>query len=142
MLALSSLTRKAGYVVLMWCGMWIGGGIVTQILESVLVLPYFLGKDMGRMQRWQQRMNESSRDEPIRWGVEQPGDPQEGEAVQREREKRKKRRDAEAEKDRNEMLADFAELKEAWSRDWRLLPSFTQNLLRIGDALLGTYDAQ
>jgi hypothetical protein len=141
MLAMSSLTRKSGYVVLMWCGMWLGGGLITQVLEGVFIVTQTLSRDVPRMERWQRRMSEESADSGKRAWIDQQADGAAREKQNRELEEREQQRRAEAQKDKQELMADVAAFKEAWSRDWRLLPSFSQNQLRIGDALLGTYDA-
>lgn len=111
MLALSSLSRNSRYVALFWIGIWFISSAVGGILDSV-----------DREQR-QHAMYRSIR-------VESHGQGGPGEALRMQRQWEQAMQQAQLK---------FAADEEALDkRNWRPLPSYTANLSRIGDQLLGT----
>jgi ABC-2 type transport system permease protein len=126
MLALSSLSRRSLYVGLMWFGIWWISAATAGILT---------GFQMESVQR-QIAMEESER---IRAEAEreaaQNADPDAAgkQAARRRRSNRFDPEEFERRRDRiNELYAETART------NWRLLPSFTANLDRLGHALLDT----
>jgi ABC-type transport system involved in multi-copper enzyme maturation permease subunit len=142
MLAISSLTRRSGYVVLMWFGIWMGGWVLMTVLEAVQFVSYGL-KEAPRMQRMIQRTNEKYADqnEEVNDRNNQNLAPAEREDRVKRRAERKEQRRIARERDNAEGEQREAELRESLRRDWRPLVHYTANLNRIGDALIGTYDA-
>jgi ABC-2 type transport system permease protein len=91
MLALSSMSRNSRYISLLWVAVWVGSGMVSQVLEQTNIQ--------------QQQIRQT-------WRASQgmPGDDF------------------------------FAEQLRASESNWRPLVSYTANLSRIGQELLGTDD--
>jgi ABC-2 type transport system permease protein len=113
-LALSSLSRNSRYVVLFWLGIW----FVTSILASVL---HEVDRDQRRHAYYNRPMPAMNRD----WSKMTPG-----ERIRAQREMNDFHSRARAE-------YEAAEVRSATS-DWRPVVSYTANLSRVGQQLLGT----
>jgi ABC-2 type transport system permease protein len=113
MLAISSLSRNSRYVGLFWVGVWFVTSITGTVLEGV---------------NREQKMHEKSRKIWEVQRIEQkPGQKQSFQEQQRQRDEQMKAY--------REMLKEEVEDAKA---DWRPLVSYTANLRRVGEALLGT----
>lgn len=113
-LALSSLSRNSRYIALFWVGIW----FVSMSLSWILM-------GIQQDQRMQQLALKSQRLHSMRESP--PGDWNPAEQQRRWQEEQRKAF----------MELQEEELKEAKS-DWRPLVSYTENLSRIGNQLLGT----
>jgi uncharacterized iron-regulated membrane protein len=112
-LALSSLSRKSVYIGLFWVGAWFITSLVGTILEG-----------FNRAQRIEERYQKVHEEQQV--------EAQHGQRMTAEEQQR--RWDAQA-KARNEVMQQ--EVDDAKS-DWRPLVSYTGNLARVGQALLGS----
>jgi ABC-2 type transport system permease protein len=117
MLALSSLSRNSRYIALFWVGLWfvtmIGGTILTSV---------------DTQQRRYRAYEAHARAHPLQQPGAKPQTPQE-QAAQMAAMQERARKSAE----------DFeAEETRAARTNWRPLVSYTANLARIGQGLLGT----
>jgi ABC-2 type transport system permease protein len=112
MLALSSLSRNSRYVAISWAGLWLITGIVSTSLRTAHEQNYYL------------RMFEADRGRRFVPVHDQAA------AVREAEESRQARRRV-----REELAPSF-------ENDWRPLVSYPQNLLRLGDALIGTDEAR
>jgi ABC-2 type transport system permease protein len=111
-LALSSLSRNSRYVALFWLGIWIISNIASFVLRST--------DEAQRRHAFYRRTAEVQAATP---------DPQT--AVERRRQRQAMRGLAEME--------DFQKAQaEAAKTDWRPIVSYTSNLARVGNELLGT----
>jgi hypothetical protein len=113
MLALSSLSRNSRYIGLFWVGVWFITSITSFILEKA--------DHEQRSHKYFQRIYETQ------MAARNSGQKQTREEMQQQR---------------DEQMKAFMEMKkeefEDAKRDWRPLVSYTVNLARVGDALLGT----
>jgi len=115
LLALSAMSRNSRYVALLWVGIWIMSGIIGTVMEGV-------DRDQRRNAYVRAEMEQDQLDvQSIR---QRGATPQEWQA----------RRHAVMEA-RNDF--DAAELESA-KKDWRPMVSYTGNLTRVGEELLGT----
>jgi ABC-2 type transport system permease protein len=113
-LALSSLSRNSRYIALFWVGLWFVSSVVGTVLDGV-------NHEQQRHEHFQ-RLNR-----PPRWN---------GDRRQWAREQR------EWQAARDKMWADIQKEEfESAKSDWRPLFSYTANLSRIGEHLLGTNHA-
>jgi ABC-2 type transport system permease protein len=113
MLALSSLSRNSRYVALFWLGIWFVSSVVGGILENV-----------AHEQRRQAMYMEMAV-------------PMQNQTMQTAKDKRKYQREWQrAHQDAREHFQ--AEEIQAAKRNWRPLASYTANLSRVGQQLLGT----
>jgi ABC-2 type transport system permease protein len=118
MLALSSLTRNSRYVALFWLVIWLVSGITGTILDTV-------AQEQRRHQFYYKNMVAA---QPVRSPNQPPPTPEE-----RSREQRA------AQDAHQKAWADFeAEEFRAAKTNWRPLVSYTANLSRMGQQLLGT----
>ncbi len=117
MLALSSLSRNSRYIALFWVGLW----FVTMIAGTILT-------SVDTQQRRIRTYEAHARKFPAQRPGEKPLTPEEQTAQMRALQEwsRKSRQDFEAEETR------------AAQTNWRPLVSYTANLARIGQGLLGT----
>jgi len=116
-LALSSLSRNSRYIALFWLGLWFVSGVVGTVLDGV-------NHEQQRHAHFQQAMRTAR---PPRW----TGDRQQWQREQRAWQQAQQK-----------MWADIqTEEFESAKRDWRPLFSYTMNLSRIGQHLLGTNHA-
>jgi ABC-type transport system involved in multi-copper enzyme maturation permease subunit len=137
MLALSSLTRNSRYVMMLWAGLWIFTNIVSGVLEAIQINTVIMRSaemHMRDQQAFQRDQEEAMRD------AQNPKMPAEERAARADA--RQKRAEA-----RQRQMGHFGgpdphEIAKLFHNDWRPCVSYTANLLRIGDALLGTYRAQ
>jgi ABC-2 type transport system permease protein len=116
-LALSSLSRNSRYIALFWVGVWFVSSITGVVLQSV-----------SRAQRLQAALNKAQ--------VSQAAQPRDqGPPMPGERENDR----PPVPRARGLDFQEFEELEfQASKTDWSLLVSYTANLSRVGQALLGT----
>jgi ABC-2 type transport system permease protein len=146
MLALSSLSRNSRYVGVLWAGFWLLTLIVSFILEVFhqeeykrrLYQAQMVQQNGAVQEAWRREQAEAARDAQ---------DPKMPPAVRERRERERQGRmmlwqQAQAEEYGGARKRIKEELAPSFERDWRPLVDYTNNLLRIGDALLGAYDAQ
>src|SRR5262249_9220407 len=125
---------------------WLLSGLVSVILEGVHQDQYY-----RRMARSRAVQRAAPADEA--WGKDQQEadrdlndpqlTPQERQARLEARNQRmlaRQQADAEARRKARQQVKD--EVAEEFRNDWRPMVAYTSNLLRLGDALLGAYDAQ
>ena len=116
-LALSSLSRNSRYIALFWVGVWFVSSITGVVLESV-----------NRVQRLQAAMYKTQVSQaapPSDQGPPRPGERENGRPP--------------APRQRGLDFEEFEEQEfQASKRDWSLLVSYTANLSRVGQELLGT----
>jgi ABC-2 type transport system permease protein len=113
MLALSSLSRNSRYVALFWLGLWFVGSVVGGILETV--------HEEQRRQAMYMGVAASMHNQPRQTPQDQQRYQMEWQLAQR--------------KSMEHYQADA--LQDA-RRDWRPLASYTANLSRVGQQMLGT----
>lgn len=113
MLALSSLTRNSRYVALFWLGIWFVSSVVAGILQTA---------------DHEQRQQAMYRSISAAMQSQSMADPDMQMKMQKTWEQRYR-------KAQMKFQADEAE---AAKHDWRPLTSYTANLARVGDQLLGT----
>jgi ABC-2 type transport system permease protein len=116
MLALSSLSRRSLYVGIAWVGLWIVGSAVASILEGIERQSAFVTVQQEQMERARKEMSArpaNAKAPRVQTSPYSYRTPDMWERAQ-------------------EVLAKAAKT------DWRPLCSYTQNLQRIGDGLLGT----
>jgi ABC-2 type transport system permease protein len=117
-LALSSLSRNTRYVILFWLGIWFVTGITSQMLQEV-----------SREQRRHTVYADIARHQPAM--MSRSSDPFE---------QMRRQREWQREWDRAEQKLQAADAA-ASKTDWRPLISYTGNLSRLGQQLLGTSKA-
>ena len=117
-LALSSLSRNTRYVILFWLGIWFVTGITSQMLQEV-----------SREQRRHTVYADIARHQPAM--MPRSSDPFE---------QMRRQREWQREWDRAEQKLQAADAA-ASKTDWRPLISYTGNLSRLGQQLLGTTKA-
>ncbi len=115
-LALSSLSRNSRYIALFWVGLWFVSGVAGVTLNTVDIM------QRGRKAEQKARA-ENQAPPPPRHAGRQPT-PEE-EAAWEERGRKRE----------EEMAAEFWQ---ASRTNWRWLPSYTANLSRLGQELLGS----
>jgi ABC-type transport system involved in multi-copper enzyme maturation permease subunit len=130
MLALSSLSRNSRYVGAFWAGFWLFTLIVSGILRGIHVGDYYR-EHFRRQQEITGSATIYFREPP------QP----DRDVPDRERLKRAEREQARRAELRKARQQVDEEIGPSFRRDWRPLVAYSENLLRIGDALLGAYDA-
>jgi ABC-2 type transport system permease protein len=154
MLALSSLSRNSRYVGAIWAGMWILTNVVSTILEGVHLSQAFIRQAEAHNRRnqaaigqnpWQ--MDEKDRQEEMQDANNRQMPPEERQARADARQRRRDERQREAhdaqwreQRQANKRLRQ--DLEAAFNNDWRPCVSYTANLLRIGDGVLGYYVAK
>jgi ABC-2 type transport system permease protein len=112
-LALSSLSRSSRYVALLWMGIWFLSSVTSGILQSVdqqQQRQVYMRQEQRR--QWSD-MNAPSQERLRQWQLQQGAW-------------------------RAEMESFDQHQIESSKTDWRPLVSYTANLSRVGDALLGT----
>jgi ABC-2 type transport system permease protein len=118
-LALSSLSRNSRYVALFWLAIWIVGGIVGTVMENV-------NKAHRQMSHYRQMSQ-----------VRYVGRPQPGAAPQTLQEQQAAQKAQQLEMQRITQEFHQQELDLA-KTDWRPMFSYTANLARVGQEMLGT----
>lgn len=116
-LALSSLSRNSRYVALFWLAVWFVSGIVGSILDNV-----------AREQRMHERYARAMQAEAALQAQPPPKTPEEARRAQQARQ-------AAFRKVWENMAKDELE---AAKTDWRPMVSYTANLARVGEHMLGT----
>jgi hypothetical protein len=131
MLALSSLSRNSRYVGAFWAGLWILTNVVAGILEGIHLNTVLRQSAYAEEEAWRkirEEENQDARNPNLR--------PDERARRARERQMVRERQMHERRQRTGHDLA------AAFQNDWRPCVSYTANLLRIGDALLGYYTAE
>lgn len=115
-LALSSLTRNSRYVALLWLGVWFVSSITSMIVG-----------DIAEENRRQQHQNRNAQ---ALYGTSPPKGRTPAERQKEEKAIQDERSQIERRKLENDLRAAQS--------DWRPMISFTANLVRIGQVMLGT----
>jgi ABC-2 type transport system permease protein len=135
MLALSSLSRNSRYVGALWAGFC----LVSFLVGMILVGTHVSSAESRVYQRWQRdRDAQVRRDQEEQWRDAQ--DMQMPLAEKAKRQEARQRRQMEWNQGPGPEMRNAQ--TEAFRDDWRLCVSYVNNLLRMGDALLGYYEAQ
>jgi hypothetical protein len=121
-LALSSLSRNSRYVVLFWLGLWIVGSVLSAVLAEV-----------DRDQRRHAILNKAMADRQV--PVQQPTTRRATDEERRQAQQAQRARQDAYRRAMDEVRA--AEVRAA-ATDWRPVVSYTANLSRVGQYLLGT----
>lgn len=135
-LALSSLSRNSRYVGLFWVGVW----FITSITGTVLEASNRESRISRQYQKdWQaQREAERKAAEQRKLAVEKPKDKMTFEELQEQQrqlmQEQKRQQQAQIKAYYDMMQEEFEDSKS----DWRPLVSYTANLSRVGDALIGS----
>jgi ABC-type transport system involved in multi-copper enzyme maturation permease subunit len=137
MLALSSLTRNSRYVTMLWAGLWILSWFLSLALQAIQVHAV-VNRSVERHMQEQQAIHRDQ-EEALR-DAQNPNMPAEERDARAEA--RQKRADARQRQRGRFGQPEERELARLFHNDWRPCVSYVANLLRIGDALLGTYRAQ
>ena len=141
-LAMSSLTRNSRYVGALWAGFWLLTSTVSAGLHGILVsglIIHQIKMEKGREQRSHDRLMDTAEARNDDFAPQMaPDEKARRKAARAEREQG--RTEAE-DKDDLEHEEQIQGLKASMEKDWRSTVSYMQNLLRIGDALLGSYEA-
>jgi ABC-2 type transport system permease protein len=116
-LALSSLSRNSRYVALFWLAVWFVSGIIGNILDNV-----------NREQRMHDRYRQGMRAEAALQSKPPPKTAEEAQQARRARQ--------DAWRKIQEEIAE--EEVQAAKSDWRPMVSYTANLTRVGERMLGT----
>jgi ABC-2 type transport system permease protein len=146
MLAMSSLTRKSAVVVIMWAGFWMATTAVSGLLQKInrdqiARAHYQQSTQLQELQK--QAFDLENRLHHLHGPVNpkeppKPFDRAEAERLAFELTQVRIKQYAVAEEEASRFSADYTERQKS---DWRPLVSYTGNLLRIGDALLGAHEA-
>lgn len=115
MLALSSLSRRSLYVGIAWVGLWIVGNTVASVLDGI-------HRHALHQKYWQEEYAGTVAEPPA------PGPPG----------KRPRRRDPQFAKWEHMQERVDRAMAEAAPTNWRPLCSYTANVQRLGEAILGT----
>lgn len=111
-LALSSLTRNSRYIALFWLAIWFVTSLVAMVLDTV--------------NREHRRFEAFRRNEQARVAAQQPGQPRGPHQPRGRDDWRKIQQEFEAEQQQAELT------------NWRPMVSYTGNLARVGEHMLGT----
>jgi hypothetical protein len=146
MLALSSLSRNSRYVGAIWAGVWIVTNIVSGILDGIHV-------SEAMQRQFQFAHQQGMRNQNAAWQKDIAEDAEDNANANMAPAERERRRQVRQQRQFERQLADGAaqrkaqremqrSFSDAFRDDWRPCVSYTSNLTRIGDGLLGYYRAQ